>query len=85
MDRTLIRIVSRAILEELQAKDPGAGLETRQLLARVGDRATEDEVDEALAYLGFRSCIETTAAPDESAGVTIRRVDVDCLRRYVED
>ena len=87
MEGRLIRTVAKAVLAAWQARGPEPTIDSRQVLARVGDAATPDEVGEALGYLGFRSCIEVRSDPgfgDEQT-ISIIMVDTGCLEHYVGD
>jgi hypothetical protein len=87
MEGKLIRTVARAVLAAWQARGPEPTIDSRQVLARVGEAATPDEVGEALGYLGFRSCIQARGAPGfgEEQTITIYEVDTGCLQHYVGD
>jgi hypothetical protein len=87
MEGSVIRTVAKAVLAAWQARGPEPTIDTRQVLARVGEAATPDEVSEALGYLGFRSCIEARSTPglDGEQVITILMVDTGCLGHYVGD
>ena len=87
MEGKLIRTVAKAVLVAWQARGPERAIDSRQVLARVGEAATPDEVGEALGYLGFRSCIEArgdSGFGDEQS-ISIYEVDTGCLQHYVGD
>ena len=87
MEGVLIRTVAKAVLAAWQARGPEPTIDSRQVLARVGEAASPDEVSEALGYLGFRSCLEARGTPGsgDERTISIFAVDTGCLQHYVGD
>jgi hypothetical protein len=87
MEGTTIRTVAKAVMVAWEARGDEETIDNRQVLDRVGDAVSGDEVSEALGYLGFRSCIEATSTPtlDNYQGITIHKVDINCLKHFIGD
>jgi len=87
VEGSVIRTVAKAVLAAWQARGPEPTIDSRQVLARVGEATSPDEVSEALGYLGFRACIEARGTPGfgDEPTITIFEVDTGCLGHYVGD